>query len=259
MCYSIWQSILDGKLKPGTKIREEVVGDIFGVSRTLVRKVLYILEQTGIVTLPPNHGAFVASPTLKETHDLVEAMKLLALHVIKTLQREDGITPSQLVLVNQHIASQEEAEVQGDFRKARRLSAEFQILLAVQAANSALTPLYEKLAARLLIALSVHQNEQYQVPRADFQKRLIEQIKDRDTVGASESIDFLFNSIQRALFEDHELDEVDLYSILTVKKLYPFLGVNGAIRENNTVGTKKPRNNTPPHRINITRKKQISK
>src|SRR4051794_30098757 len=55
-------AIIEHRLPPGTKLGEEKLGKVFGVSRTQIRQVLERLAHDSIVTVVPNRGAFVSSP-----------------------------------------------------------------------------------------------------------------------------------------------------------------------------------------------------
>ena len=68
----LWNAIIDRKLKPGVKLEELVMCDIYGISRTVMRKVLMIMEQDGLVFLPPNKGAYVASPSLQSAFEMCQ-------------------------------------------------------------------------------------------------------------------------------------------------------------------------------------------
>ena len=52
--------ILAGSLKPGTKIDQDTIGDVLGVSRSPVREALVILGREGLVEVTPRRGASVA-------------------------------------------------------------------------------------------------------------------------------------------------------------------------------------------------------
>jgi DNA-binding GntR family transcriptional regulator len=54
-------AILDGRLKPGTPIRQETIAREFGTSRIPVREALRQLENEGLVTIVPYSGARVAT------------------------------------------------------------------------------------------------------------------------------------------------------------------------------------------------------
>jgi DNA-binding FadR family transcriptional regulator len=56
----IRDAISDRRLRPGTRLKEEQLSGIFGVSRARVRQALTALEHDGLVTILPNRGAIVA-------------------------------------------------------------------------------------------------------------------------------------------------------------------------------------------------------
>ena len=49
--------ILDGRMSPGTRIRQEEVADRLGSSRLPVREALRMLDAEGLVVIEPNRGA----------------------------------------------------------------------------------------------------------------------------------------------------------------------------------------------------------
>src|SRR5690625_7524086 len=59
-------AIFEQRLAPGTKLAEDALGDIFDVSRTVVRKALYRLASEKVVEISPNRGARVASPSVQD-------------------------------------------------------------------------------------------------------------------------------------------------------------------------------------------------
>ncbi|TAJ48137.1 MAG: GntR family transcriptional regulator [Herbiconiux sp.] len=63
---SLRTSILDGRLAPGTRIRQGDLADQFGASRIPVREALRLLHSDGLVTLVANSGAWVAKLSLAE-------------------------------------------------------------------------------------------------------------------------------------------------------------------------------------------------
>jgi DNA-binding GntR family transcriptional regulator len=71
---AIEAEILDGRLKPGDKLDELVLGERFQVSRTPVREALRGLSAAGLVEFQPRQGAIVARPTVGEVVDLFEVV-----------------------------------------------------------------------------------------------------------------------------------------------------------------------------------------
>ncbi|PMC22040.1 GntR family transcriptional regulator, partial [Klebsiella aerogenes] len=63
-------AIVEQQLLPGSKLPEEALAEVFGVSRTGVRKALQRLAAVQMVTLTPKRGAQVASPTVDEAREI---------------------------------------------------------------------------------------------------------------------------------------------------------------------------------------------
>ena len=70
-------AIHEHRLAPGMKLNEDEVGEVYGVSRTVVRAALQKLAHMHLVDLRRNRGAFVAQPTVKEAREVFEARALL--------------------------------------------------------------------------------------------------------------------------------------------------------------------------------------
>lgn len=90
--------ILEGRLKPGDKLDEVVLGDRFQVSRTPVREALRGLAATGLVAFQPRQGAIVARPTVGEVVDLFELVaELEGLATRLAVERLDDAGRSRIV------------------------------------------------------------------------------------------------------------------------------------------------------------------
>jgi DNA-binding GntR family transcriptional regulator len=70
-------AVLDGRLAPGTRIRQEALAQRLGVSRIPVREALRQLETEGIVTLVPHSGARVARLDFDEHLELYRLREAL--------------------------------------------------------------------------------------------------------------------------------------------------------------------------------------
>ena len=71
ICERIWLSIAEKRLRPGARLKEEQLAEIFDVSRARVRQALSVLESDGLVTIVPNRGAFVSEPGVDEARDVL--------------------------------------------------------------------------------------------------------------------------------------------------------------------------------------------
>ena len=75
-------AIIEGRLPPGARIRQEALAQRFGTSRIPVREALNLLESEGLVVLVPHSGARVARlefAELTELYRIREALEPLAI------------------------------------------------------------------------------------------------------------------------------------------------------------------------------------
>jgi GntR family transcriptional regulator, trigonelline degradation regulator len=73
----IRQSIIAGRLVPGSRLVERELTAMMGVSRTVVREALRQLESEGLVSIIPNKGPIVRELTLAEAKDLYSIRAVL--------------------------------------------------------------------------------------------------------------------------------------------------------------------------------------
>jgi DNA-binding GntR family transcriptional regulator len=66
------ESILNGNLKPGTRLMEVTLAEDLGVSRTPVREAIRRLEKEKFVEMIPRKGSYVADLTAKDILDVLE-------------------------------------------------------------------------------------------------------------------------------------------------------------------------------------------
>ncbi|MFV0432805.1 MAG: GntR family transcriptional regulator [Leucobacter sp.] len=64
------EDIVQGRLSPGTRIRQEDVAARFGASRVPVREALSLLAHEGLVTTVANSGSWVSVLTLAECEEI---------------------------------------------------------------------------------------------------------------------------------------------------------------------------------------------
>lgn len=150
----ILAAIFDHRLPPGTKLGEDRLAGIFGVSRARIRRVLPRLAHEGVVTLEPNRGAFVAKPSVAEARDVFQARRLIEPGIVEELMRQPDLG-AILGKLRRHVAAEARARAAGDVRAIVRLSGEFHMLLADAAGNSLLAKTMRELASLtcLIIAL----------------------------------------------------------------------------------------------------------
>lgn len=147
------QAILQHKLPPGTKLSEDEVGEIYGVSRTIVRSALQSLAHSQLVTIEKNRGAFIASPSPREAHEVFEARGLIEPRI--AYMATDRMTAGALEQLRDHIAQEHEALHAHDTGLALALSGRFHRSIAEIADHDVFTSFVDSLISRssLIIAL----------------------------------------------------------------------------------------------------------
>jgi DNA-binding GntR family transcriptional regulator len=73
----IRSAILEGRLEPGQRLKEEELARELGISRTPVREALLVLQTEGLIDSAPNRGASVRSYELDDLDDLYLLRALL--------------------------------------------------------------------------------------------------------------------------------------------------------------------------------------
>lgn len=71
------QAILDGTQPAGTQLRQDALGEEYGVSRIPVREALFQLEAEGLVRIVPQKGAIVSDLSLDEVNDVFDLRVIL--------------------------------------------------------------------------------------------------------------------------------------------------------------------------------------
>ncbi|MDS9469437.1 GntR family transcriptional regulator [Paracoccus sp. MBLB3053] len=150
---SLAHAIHEHRLTPGSKLSEDEVGEVFGVSRTVVRAALQRLGHSRLVEIRRNHGAFVAQPSIREAQEVFEARLLLEPRTSRAAASR--ISPSQIEHLRQHIRQEHEALEAGRSGQALHLSGQFHVEIARIADQDTITEFISQLVARssLVIAL----------------------------------------------------------------------------------------------------------
>jgi len=207
----IYVAILEHRLHPGTKLGEEKMAEIFGVSRARIREVLGRLAHEQIVELFPQRGAYVAKPTIEQARDVFEARRLIEPAVLRRLV--DTLTPEKTQRLRQHVELEHEARLRGDKRAVIRLSGEFHTLLAELAGNSALARTMRELCILTCLTIFLYDAPTAQSCREDEHRLIIDAVARRDRAHAEEIMLHHLDHIEGSLQLDNGNGEVDLEAI----------------------------------------------
>lgn len=152
MYLEIYDAIMEHRLPAGTKMAEQTLGEIYGLARHHVRKVLARLAADGLVDLEPNRGAYIASPDAKEAHDMFDLRQTLEQSVVQKLAQQAGA--EDFARLRQLISEERAAYMQGNRPLWIRLSADFHIALARLAGNALVVDILRRLVSRTTLLIS---------------------------------------------------------------------------------------------------------
>lgn len=147
-------AVMDHRLLPGTKLVEDKLGQVYGVSRTRIRQVLIRLAQAQVVTLSPHRGASIAQPSVDEAREVFEVRRLIEPTLI--VRASERATPAGLDTLASLIEQEEQARRSGNGAGALRLSGEFHLQLAQLAGQATLLQMLQALVSRTSLVLMTY-------------------------------------------------------------------------------------------------------
>lgn len=213
----IYNAIVEHRLLPGTKLPEERVAELFAVSRTQVRGVFQQLAVEQLLTLIPNRGAFVATPSVEEARDVLAVRRTLEPSIVERViervnQGKAGQTCTQLRAL---VRKEHQAHERGDRRTAVRLSGEFHVLLAQLSGSNILHRMMRELTPLTCLAILTFEAPLGAACPDNEHSTLIDAIEAGDAPTAMRLMVEHLVHIEEALHLERESEsEVDLAEVL---------------------------------------------
>jgi DNA-binding GntR family transcriptional regulator len=214
----IYKAIVEHRLQPGTKLTEERIAELFAVSRTQVRGVLQRLAVEQLVTLVPNRGAFVATPSVAQAHDVLDVRRTLEPGVVRRLIERiaAGEARDAVKQLRTLVKREQQAHASGDRRAAVRLSGEFHVLLAELSGSSIYHRMMRELTPLTCLAILTFEAPTAAACPNDEHTRLIDAIEAGNATKAAALMTDHLHHIENALDLNRrdEEPEVDLEALL---------------------------------------------
>jgi DNA-binding GntR family transcriptional regulator len=224
----IFDAIVQHYLAPGTKLTEDELGETFGVSRTVIHRVLIRLSHDGIVEMLRNRGAFVAQPSVKTTRDVFAVRGTLECGI--TGQLANKLEQRAIQRLRAIVKAEVDARSRGEWKAQLRLSGEFHLQLAMETGNEILRDILKELMSRSSLAIAIYQKPQI-----------------LDALAAGEGGVATSTMREHLLKIEHGLDlEREPSKTVDLKTLFSKI----------TVGTYEAASARPPSSVNETREKK---
>ena len=194
---ALMTAIVEHQLPPGSKLPEEALAEVFGVSRTGIRKVLQRLATVQMSILTPKRGAQVASPTVEEAQAIFRTRALLEVANLPDVLAR--CQPPHLAALEAITRQEQLAHESHDGPAAIRYSAEFHIQLQAISGNQVHTEMVTRLSQRSSLVLAAWGSPWRQGCRCDDHERLIQLLRDKTLQPLSDALSHHFEHIVASL------------------------------------------------------------
>ncbi|NHF74443.1 GntR family transcriptional regulator [Paracoccus xiamenensis] len=193
----IWLSIAERRLRPGMRLKETELAEVFGTSRARVRQVLGMLEREGLVTIEVNKGAFVAEPSVEDARDIFHIRRAVEGRVLERLV--DRLDKKKIETIRRHVEKERIANADNDQRQIIKLSGGFHQMLAEMAEAEFLSVLMRDLISRSsLITAAFRDSAKYNCG-PDEHEEILNHLRDGDPEKAQEAMRHHLEHVEKEL------------------------------------------------------------
>ena len=207
-------AIVEHRLPPGTKLGEERLAAVFGVSRTQIRQVLKRLAHNSIVTVQANRGAVVSSPTVEEAREVFAARRLIEPDLIRKATL--AATLADIKRLRRHVGLESAARVTNDKRAIIRLTGEFHQLIAELAGNRFLARTLRELETLTCLVIILYDAPNNPACPPNEHGALVDAIEARDAGRAAALMQEHLRHVEGALdFARNNHGEIDFDAIFS--------------------------------------------
>jgi DNA-binding GntR family transcriptional regulator len=194
---AIYAAVVDHRLMPGSRLREEELAQAFAVSRTLVRQALHKLAQDGVITLRHNRGAMVPEPTRRDGEHVFDARRVVECEVARRLAGKLG--SEQLGALRRIVDAESRATRSQNKQEAIRLSGEFHLQLAQMSGNPIFVRLLEELLPTTSLLMALYKAPGEPMCVAHSHQQLLSTLNQSTGAAAATEMRRHLNEIERSL------------------------------------------------------------
>lgn len=178
----LFDAILEQRLAPGTPLTELALGEAFGVSRTVIRRVLGRLSDQQVIVQRPAHTARLAAPDPDQARQVLSARRLAETTLIELAARRSR--PGQLRQLRELIARERQHHEQGQRCTAIRLGGEFHLKLAEIADNAPLARFLNGLVPMTSLIIAKYETRACEHCAWEEHVALVDALEDGDSEAA---------------------------------------------------------------------------
>ncbi|MFD8382343.1 GntR family transcriptional regulator [Streptomyces sp. NPDC059679] len=145
------EQMFDGRLKPGTALRESGLVESLNVSRSTVREALQLLIGEGLAVREPNKGVLVRQLNEAEVEDIFRARRILELAGVRAVV---NASRGDLTTLSGRLEEYETAVKEGRPVEISRTHMQFHVAIVGLLGSPRLTEVARSLLAELQLAIS---------------------------------------------------------------------------------------------------------
>jgi DNA-binding GntR family transcriptional regulator len=147
-------AIVDGRLEPGRRLKEEELARELGISRTPVREALLVLQTEGLLDAAPNRGAAVRAYEADDLDDLYQLRAVL--EGFATRRAATRISPEGVARLRESCERFVSLRAEEDVAELVRENVRFHDVILEAAGSERLTEMVRKVIQLPLVYRSYH-------------------------------------------------------------------------------------------------------
>lgn len=206
----ILDAILERRLDPGVKLKEDELADIFSVSRTIVRRAILRLSHDRIVDIQPNRGATVVKPDVQTAREVIGARRLIESELIK--QATESATPEAIAELKKCVEDERDQVRRQHVGSGLRLSGDFHIQLSLLSGNKTLAGYLKELVPQTSLIIATYQTPDHTLCAHKEHFDIIDVIASGDVEAAKQAMDSHLQHIEDKLNLEQDHSGGDLYA-----------------------------------------------
>jgi DNA-binding GntR family transcriptional regulator len=183
ICARIIDAILAGRIAAGTRLSEQSLVQLFGVSRTVVREALIRLETRGVVQVSTRRGWFIIEPSIEEARTAFQARRAIEIGLLLSV---DSIPAEAIQRLRGHIGQEMEAITTGDVAARSYLLGDFHVCMADALGNSVLAEILRDLTARTVLISMLYQSSHDATESCNEHEEIVAALENGDRARAIE-------------------------------------------------------------------------
>ena len=206
----VLDAILDHRLSPGVKLKEDELADIFSVSRTVVRRALLRLSHDRIVDILPNRGATIIQPDVCKAREILSVRRLIEKELIK--EATQSANKPALDSLRKCVEGERDHVRRQHMGSGLRLSGDFHVQLAMMSHNATLISYLKELVPQTSLIIAMYQTPHHTLCAHQEHFELIDVIESGNVKAAQRMMDEHLHNIEAKLDLGNERSPGNLYA-----------------------------------------------